>query len=96
MSFLTGIRKVCIPAPAKINLFLSIEGKRDDGFHELQTILAKVQLYDLVEIELTDNINGFEITCPGFLKLENKVTWLLRWPIIGWSGQAYKRESKFP
>ena len=72
MSFLTGIRKVCIPAPAKINLFLSIEGKRDDGFHELQTILAKVQLYDLVEIELSDNINGIEITCPGFLKLENE------------------------
>ena len=72
MSFLTGIRKVCIPAPAKINLFLSIEGKRDDGFHELQTILAKVQLYDLVEIELTDNINGIEITCPGFLELENE------------------------
>ena len=72
MSFLTGIRKVCIPAPAKINLFLSIEGKRDDGFHELQTILAKVQLYDLVEIEIADNINGIEITCPGFLELENK------------------------
>ena len=72
MSFLTGIRKVCIPAPAKINLFLSIEGKRDDGFHELQTILAKVQLYDLVEIELSDNIDGVEITCPGFLKLENE------------------------
>ncbi len=72
MSFLTGIHKVCIPAPAKINLFLSIVGKRDDGFHELQTILAKVQLYDLVEIELNDNINGVEISCPGFLELENE------------------------
>ena len=72
MSFLTGIRKVCIPAPAKINLFLSIEGKRGDGFHELQTILAKVQLYDLVEIEIADNNHGTGISCPGFSELENE------------------------
>ena len=35
MSLLTGIQKVRVPAPAKINLFLSVGGEREDGFHEL-------------------------------------------------------------
>ena len=54
MSLLSGICKVCVPAPAKINLFLSVGGKRTDGFHELRTVLAKVQLYDLVTISKTE------------------------------------------
>ena len=27
-----------VPAPAKLNLFLHITGRRDDGYHNLQTI----------------------------------------------------------
>jgi len=50
MSLLSGICKVCVPAPAKINLFLSVGEKRSDNFHELRTVLAKVQLYDLVTV----------------------------------------------
>ncbi|MCR4819989.1 MAG: 4-(cytidine 5'-diphospho)-2-C-methyl-D-erythritol kinase [Elusimicrobiales bacterium] len=35
-----------IKAPAKINLFLEITGKRPDGFHDLETIFAKIEIYD--------------------------------------------------
>ena len=51
MSLLTGVRNVCVPAPAKINLFLSVGEKREDGFHELLTVMAKVRLFDHVIIE---------------------------------------------
>jgi 4-diphosphocytidyl-2-C-methyl-D-erythritol kinase len=38
-------------APAKINLSLKVLGKRDDGFHEIETLIAPVSLYDKIEIE---------------------------------------------
>ncbi len=37
---------VQISAPAKINLFLEILGKRPDGFHELATVMTTVSLFD--------------------------------------------------
>lgn len=72
MSLLTGIQKVRVPAPAKINLFLSVGGEREDGFHELRTVLAKVKLQDMVEIERSDKRGKTEIFCKGFPELENK------------------------
>lgn len=35
-----------IEAPAKINLFLKVTGKRPDGYHELSTLMCRVGLYD--------------------------------------------------
>lgn len=35
-----------VTTPAKINLFLEILGKRPDGFHELETLLTAISLYD--------------------------------------------------
>ena len=34
------------PSPAKLNLFLHITGRRDNGYHELQTIFQLIELYD--------------------------------------------------
>jgi 4-diphosphocytidyl-2-C-methyl-D-erythritol kinase len=39
------------PAPAKLNLFLHIVGRRADGYHELQTCFQFVDLCDLITIE---------------------------------------------
>ncbi len=36
------MRELKIQAPAKINLTLRIKGKRDDGFHELETLMVAV------------------------------------------------------
>jgi 4-diphosphocytidyl-2-C-methyl-D-erythritol kinase len=33
-------------APAKVNLYLEVLGKRPDGYHEIATVLAAVSLYD--------------------------------------------------
>ena len=40
---------VQISAPAKVNLFLEILGKRADGFHELATVMTSVSLFDQIE-----------------------------------------------
>lgn len=45
------IQSMQVLAPAKINLFLKVLGCRDDGFHEIETLIAPISLYDKVEIE---------------------------------------------
>ena len=40
------------PAPAKLNLFLHIVGRRPDGYHELQTCFQFVDLCDEITIEV--------------------------------------------
>ena len=41
-------------APAKLNLFLHITGRRDDGYHNLQTLFQLLNYGDLLEFTLTD------------------------------------------
>ncbi len=53
-----------VRAPAKLNLSLLVAGKRPDGYHELETIMAKVSLYDELQIELTDD-NEIQVFCRG-------------------------------
>jgi len=38
-------------APAKINLSLMILGRRSDGFHEIETLIAPISLYDKIDID---------------------------------------------
>ena len=72
MSIFTGIRQISIPAPAKINLFLSVLRKRDDGFHDIHSILAKLQLRDLITIEIQKKYQGCRVFCPSCPEIENK------------------------
>ena len=41
-------------APAKLNLFLHITGRRDDGYHELQTIFQLLDVGDVLAFDVTD------------------------------------------
>ena len=44
-----------VPSPAKLNLFLHITGRRDNGYHELQSIFQLIDLYDWLEFTQTDD-----------------------------------------
>ena len=43
------------PAPAKLNLFLHVTGRRADGYHELQTLFQLIDLCDTVAIEVRED-----------------------------------------
>ena len=42
---------LALPAPAKLNLFLHVTGRRYDGYHELQTAYALIDLADWLDFE---------------------------------------------
>jgi 4-diphosphocytidyl-2-C-methyl-D-erythritol kinase len=48
-------------APAKINLYLHITGRRADGFHDLETLMVPISLGDTLDLELIPT--GIEFTC---------------------------------
>lgn len=43
------------PAPAKINLFLHITGRREDGYHELQTVFQFIDLADEIDFTIHED-----------------------------------------
>lgn len=48
-------------SPSKINLLLNVLGERPDGFHELETVLQPVPVFDCLEFERTGS--GVELAC---------------------------------
>ena len=48
---------------AKINLFLHVTGKRDDGYHELETVFQFLDYRDLLRFELTGE--------PGIVRIDD-------------------------
>ena len=72
MKYKQSIRKISIPSAAKINLHLSVLGKRTDGFHELLTVMSRLDLFDLVTLERTDVKNELSCRCLGFEELDGE------------------------
>ena len=52
---------ISFKTPAKVNLGLHILGKREDGFHELETLFQMVKLFDEIKIECIPS--GLELVC---------------------------------
>ena len=53
-----------IRAPAKLNIRLKVLDRRPDGYHELNSIMVPIDLFDSLEIEPVSE--GIELTCDGY------------------------------
>ncbi len=48
--------KVVVEAHAKINLFLDMTGRREDGYHTITGVMQAIDLADTVSVEVTDPV----------------------------------------
>ena len=80
MLFRQTSRSLTVLAPAKLNLFLRIVGKRADGFHDLESVMATIGVYDTLVLEATASaeielsvVDASPRTLSGAMRLEAPV-----------------------
>jgi 4-diphosphocytidyl-2-C-methyl-D-erythritol kinase len=61
-SFPVGPTGLVVAAPAKLNLFLEVRGRRADGYHDLETLMVGVNVYDTLTIRPRDD-DQFHLSC---------------------------------
>lgn len=57
-----------IKSPGKINLFLDITSKREDGYHLIESLFHTINLFDIIKIEESEK---FKISTSGKYKLND-------------------------
>src|SRR5262245_53067340 len=62
MRFQRYAADVVVWAPAKVNLFLEVLGKRPDGFHEIATLMVAIRLYDTLVFK-EESSTQLQLTC---------------------------------
>lgn len=55
-------QSITVECPAKLNLFLECRGIRSDGYHELETVMQAVTLYDRITLARREK-PGIAMTC---------------------------------
>ena len=50
-------------APAKINISFQVKGRRPDGFHEIETLMAPISLADRLTIEKSPHAGKIDFSC---------------------------------
>jgi len=48
---------ITLPAPAKLNLYLHVTGKRDDGYHLLDSLAAFAGIHDTITVEAAADLS---------------------------------------
>ncbi len=61
-----------LTAPAKINLFLAVTGKRADGYHDLISLMCAVELHDILSLSLEPGGNRIRVVCSHRYVPENE------------------------
>ena len=49
------MKEIKVQAPAKINITLDVVNRREDGFHDLKSIMHTISLYDFLTLKIEDN-----------------------------------------
>ena len=62
-----------LPAPAKVNLFLHITGKRSDGYHNLETLFQILDWGDVLEFQSADQLSLQQDASVGVSKQNNLI-----------------------
>lgn len=57
------ISSLTLKAPAKINLFLKVLNRRSDGYHEIESLMQKIELFDV--LHLSRQGEAISLSCPG-------------------------------
>jgi 4-diphosphocytidyl-2-C-methyl-D-erythritol kinase len=58
-------RRLRLRAPAKVNLGLRVVGRRADGYHEIDSLLAPLELADEIELRLLDGAGESRLELAG-------------------------------
>ena len=66
---------ITIKCPAKVNLFLHITGRRDDGYHNIYTLFYPVSIYDTLNIKKSTKTT---LTCSNTLIPVDKSNTILK------------------
>ena len=61
-----------LKTPAKINWFLSVLGKREDGYHEILSLMQSISLYDHLTFEHSDRV---EVITDADIPLEENLVY---------------------
>jgi 4-diphosphocytidyl-2-C-methyl-D-erythritol kinase len=64
-----------VPAPAKLNLFLDVLGRQDDGYHELETLMVPLRFWDSLSFTPTRSVATGQLG-----KISLQVTHAQNWP----------------
>lgn len=58
------VKEIKVKCPAKINLTLEVLNKREDGFHNIQSVMQTISLFDILTIKLKES-KALEIKLSG-------------------------------
>ncbi len=53
---MSGGERVTVFAPAKVNLTLEVLGKREDGYHEIASVMQAISLFDTLTFSQSDHV----------------------------------------
>ena len=54
-------KELTLLAPAKINVCLGVTGRRANGYHDIDSVMQTIGIYDKVSVTLTENAVGQKI-----------------------------------
>lgn len=94
------MKPLVIPSPAKINLFLRVVGERANGYHDIVTLMCRVDLSDTVTLSFDQSHISVHCSHPevpeGRANLAYKAAALFFEALSGHGGVAISIEKQIP